>query len=199
MNPAELKLAPAKRPHGTRARYASGCRCLPCRAANSRYQSERLRARRSGDWNGVVCSDRARRHIETLRGRGIGYKQIAAAADLPTSIVWGIKTGARPPDAGLAAAATVAFPSTGGIADAMTTRQRENCIVPLCDRPACSRGLCSACRQLSKKMINAGETTEEELIALKLLLPLRDPRSGMRSYRTAVAEARRKHEVLKPR
>lgn len=96
MNPAELKLASAKRPHGTRARYASGCRCLPCRAANSRYESERLLARRDGDWNGVVCSDRARRHIEQLQQLGIGYKQIAATADLSSTIVWGIKTGARP-------------------------------------------------------------------------------------------------------
>ena len=44
----------AGKPHGTRIRYVGGCRCLPCRAANSRYESERQAARKLGDWNGLV-------------------------------------------------------------------------------------------------------------------------------------------------
>lgn len=41
-------------PHGTRARYSSGCRCRPCTDASSDYSRERYRAldpRRKDDAN----------------------------------------------------------------------------------------------------------------------------------------------------
>lgn len=64
----------APKPHGTRLKYMAGCRCLPYRAANSRYECERAKARRSGDWNGLVPADPARRHILRLSKQGVGRR-----------------------------------------------------------------------------------------------------------------------------
>lgn len=86
----------ARHPHGVRVRYMAGCRCLKCRMANSNYETERARARKAGDWNGIVDATPARQHIRKLSRQGVGYKLVAEAADLPTSIVFGIRTGDRP-------------------------------------------------------------------------------------------------------
>lgn len=87
--------AGARKPHGTRARRKAGCDCIPCRAADSRYESERVRARRNGDWNGIVSAAKACKHIRALGRKGVGYKQVAAAAGVARSIVFGIRSGAR--------------------------------------------------------------------------------------------------------
>ncbi len=71
-----------RHPHGVRVRYMTGCRCVPCRAANSRYETERLLARKNGDWNGIVPARRARRHLLTLRRHGIGRYVAAEAAQV---------------------------------------------------------------------------------------------------------------------
>ena len=44
LNPERI----AALPHGVRARYSIGCRCVPCRKANSEYESARARARKAG-------------------------------------------------------------------------------------------------------------------------------------------------------
>ena len=72
----------AGRPHGTRLRYVSGCKCVPCRAANSSYETERFAARKRGEWNGLVDACRVRRHLRALSLKGIGYKQVADTADV---------------------------------------------------------------------------------------------------------------------
>ena len=56
----------ATKPHGTRLKYMGGCKCMLCRAANSRYETERAVARKNGDWNGIVDARAARRHILKL-------------------------------------------------------------------------------------------------------------------------------------
>lgn len=77
----------ADNPHGVRIRYMAGCRCVPCRAANSSYETERAAARRRGEWNGLVCAKRAVAHIRDLSYKGVGRKQVADAAGLsPTTI-----------------------------------------------------------------------------------------------------------------
>lgn len=48
----------ATKQHGTRIRYMGGCRCLPCRAANSRYECERQARRNLGLANGRELSSR---------------------------------------------------------------------------------------------------------------------------------------------
>lgn len=85
----------AQRPHGERMRYMAGCRCDACRAANSRYESERSRARQSGDWNGIVPAAAARAHILRLRRCNVGRRAIAAATDIGETIVHEIATGKR--------------------------------------------------------------------------------------------------------
>ena len=88
-----LRVRCAERPHGTRLRYVGGCRCVPCRAANSRYETGRALARASGDWNGIVSATRARQHIERLSAAGVGGKALSAASGVPYSIVCRIKDG----------------------------------------------------------------------------------------------------------
>jgi len=72
-----------------------GCRCIPCRAANSRYETGRLAARKRGEWNGVVTAAPARAHVLKLGRQGIGYKSVAAAASVALSVVAKIRSGER--------------------------------------------------------------------------------------------------------
>ena len=82
---ASIRVRFAEEPHGTRHRYLSGCRCVPCRAANSRYSTERAAAQRAGDWRGLIPATLVLDHIKTLSKSGVGYKAIAAAAGLARS------------------------------------------------------------------------------------------------------------------
>ena len=50
---APIRVRFAEEPHRTRPRYLGGCRCVPCRAANSYYSSEPA-VERAGDWRGFV-------------------------------------------------------------------------------------------------------------------------------------------------
>jgi hypothetical protein len=85
----------ARRPHGERLRYLAGCRCLPCRCANARYEQQRLAARRRGEWNGLVPAGAVRAHLRELSKRGIGYRTAADAASVARSVVAKILKGER--------------------------------------------------------------------------------------------------------
>ena len=85
----------AGKPHGTRIRYVGGCRCLPCRAANSRYESERQAARKLGDWNGLVDAATARKYILHLSRLGVGRDAVSAASDVSATIISAIRSGRR--------------------------------------------------------------------------------------------------------
>lgn len=93
MKPAHI-LAQNK-PHATRIKYLGGCRCLPCRAANSNYSVERDRRKRLGIGNPLVPADRARRHIEKMSRLGVGYKTLAKSAGVACSITAKIRNGQR--------------------------------------------------------------------------------------------------------
>jgi len=82
----------ASRPHGDRLRYLAGCRCDPCRRANSLYESGRQRARKNGDWNGIVPADKARRHLFKLSRQGIGRRAVSIAADVSETMICLIKS-----------------------------------------------------------------------------------------------------------
>lgn len=79
-------------PHGTRARYKAGCRCLLCRAANARYEAERAQARAAGDNNSLVAADAAREHLLRLSREGVGTDAVSAASDIATSVIWRIRS-----------------------------------------------------------------------------------------------------------
>ena len=83
------------KPHGTRLKYMGGCKCMLCRTANSRYETERAVARKNGDWNGIVDARAARRHISKLSKAGIGYKSVADAASVAHTVVAEIRAGRK--------------------------------------------------------------------------------------------------------
>lgn len=86
-----LESLAAKHPCGTRVRYMTGCKCMLCRAANSRYETERALARKNGDWNGLVPAYMARKHIIKLSRRGIGRDSVAAASGIGVTAICEIK------------------------------------------------------------------------------------------------------------
>lgn len=81
----------ANRPHGERLRYVGGCRCEACRKANSAYENARQKARRAGEWNGIVPADKARAHIKALSRQGVGRKAVAAASDVGETAITEIR------------------------------------------------------------------------------------------------------------
>lgn len=83
----------ADKPHGTRMKYRGGCRCDECRKANSAYENERQKARRAGDWNGIVPADRARAHLRKLARVGVGRNIVAQCSGVARSIVHAIRHG----------------------------------------------------------------------------------------------------------
>jgi hypothetical protein len=85
----------ADRPHGVRLRYMAGCRCAECRRANTQYETQRERARKAGDWNGVVDAAPARAHILKLSRAGVGRKMVAAASGVAHSAVYAIRSGSK--------------------------------------------------------------------------------------------------------
>jgi hypothetical protein len=73
-------------PHGTRARYfMQACRCGPCHDANIAYERNRVRMKLYGLFDGYVDAAPAREHLRRLAEAGVGYKQVAKAAGVPSS------------------------------------------------------------------------------------------------------------------
>jgi len=66
---------------------------MRCRAANSRYETERAKRRANGEWNGLVPARKARDRLRALQRRGIGYKQAADAAGVGATCVYRIVSG----------------------------------------------------------------------------------------------------------
>lgn len=85
----------ASRAHGDRLRYIGGCRCDACRKANSAYESARQRARKAGDWNGIVPAEKARAHMLRLARRGVGRRAIGAATDIADTVLSDIRSGRK--------------------------------------------------------------------------------------------------------
>ena len=54
--------------HGTRRQYRQGCHCLPCRAANARYEQERARDKAKGipRLGTLISAKEARKRIQQL-------------------------------------------------------------------------------------------------------------------------------------
>ena len=90
-----LKRSPTKKPHGVRARYVKGCRCVPCRAANSRYATGRELERLKGNQNEYQQATKARSHLLRLQKKGVGYKEVAKRTAISASIILNIRKGTR--------------------------------------------------------------------------------------------------------
>lgn len=98
MRPATLapvSVLAERHDHGTRIRYMGGCRCLPCRASNSRYETYRAALRREGFGNGIVPARRARNHLLRLSRAGVGRRTIADASGVSETVLQGIRSGRR--------------------------------------------------------------------------------------------------------
>lgn len=81
--------------HGTRARYVSGCKCLMCKAAASRYAVQRKNARSKGDTRELVDASQIRDRLNQLHQAGMSHRAIAAAAGVSLPIVSGIRSGVK--------------------------------------------------------------------------------------------------------
>ena len=89
----------------TRTRlYARACRGVngePCRyGAHLRKDSSgdvclRCRPRLAAAWNGLVPADDVRAHLKSLSRQGIGYKSVAASADVSRSVLAAILAGTK--------------------------------------------------------------------------------------------------------
>lgn len=85
----------ANRPHGNRIKYRAGCRCLPCRAANSNYETSRAAARRRGESNGLVDAKEVRRHLKKLSKRGVGRDTVAEITGISATTIDLYRRGER--------------------------------------------------------------------------------------------------------
>lgn len=90
-----LRASGEKKPHGTRPKYNSGCRCADCRRANTQYEIRRSYLRKTGRGNPNVDANPVREHIHNLSRLGVGYKQVADAAKIGHTTVLKIKIGAK--------------------------------------------------------------------------------------------------------
>lgn len=83
------------RPHGTRLRFRSGCRCLQCRLANAAEARAARARRKAGDWRGFVSARPAREHLLRLQRAGVGGRAVADACDVALSTINAIRQGRR--------------------------------------------------------------------------------------------------------
>ncbi|MDF2847105.1 MAG: hypothetical protein K0R97_1087 [Oerskovia sp.] len=95
--PAVCKHKIADHQHGTHAMYVlDACRCDQCSAANSRYESNRLRRNAYGR-SDLVDAGPVRAHIAALSAAGVGLKRITAVSGVSggslTKIVYGVSRG----------------------------------------------------------------------------------------------------------
>ena len=103
--PGSRHVAPdSHRAHGERAKYVvEGCRCSPCRAANTAYGLRRGRARRRPEqlWVPYVPAGRARRHVKRLGEQGVGLKSVAKLSGVSygslVKLLYGEPSRGRPP------------------------------------------------------------------------------------------------------
>lgn len=85
----------ADMPHGNRAKYSHGCRCQPCRTANTEYEKLRNYKRQTGDWNGLVSARRARFHLRKLSDAGVGRRSVRDCARVSETVLQAIRTGRK--------------------------------------------------------------------------------------------------------
>lgn len=94
-NPRSCLHKRANHQHGTYACYVLDfCRCLPCAAANSRYEAERVRRLAYGRAP-YVDAGPAREHVLALMEAGMGWKRVARTASVPSGVMTKLLYGER--------------------------------------------------------------------------------------------------------
>lgn len=77
--------------HGTRTSYVKGCRCTPCRRANTTYAAENTRhllaVKHGSEEPRLVDSTRTELHIAYLRAHGMGYRRIAEESGVAVTVI----------------------------------------------------------------------------------------------------------------
>lgn len=80
-------------PHGTRARYLTGCACPPCHRANADY-AKRYRLRTHGNRDAfTIPAGPAVEHVRHLRSLGMSTAAIAEASGLPRGTIRNLARG----------------------------------------------------------------------------------------------------------
>jgi transcriptional regulator with XRE-family HTH domain len=131
--------APADREHGTRACYARGCRCDPCRGANRASERHRERQILYGRWEPYVDATPAREHVRMLGRHGLGHRRVSDLAGISNGVMSKLLYGipGRPPSRRIRSAteaAILAVTPRAGLApsaavDATGTRRRLQALV----------------------------------------------------------------------
>lgn len=79
--------------YGNATGYGKGCRCPQCASGNNeRQRGYRVRIAR-GALDRVVSAEICRQHLCELAARGIGYRAVAAASDVPICTVQQVRIG----------------------------------------------------------------------------------------------------------
>ena len=122
-------MKPSRFLHGTRARYVKGCRCKPCKEANTEYSRMRQKSVRMGDTNKLVPVGRVKAHLEKLREVGIGLRSVADVSKISLSVLQEIRRGLKDhtrekTQAAILAVTAAACLSDGHRIDAGPTRRR---------------------------------------------------------------------------
>lgn len=76
-------------PHGTRARYLRGCRCVQCRSAHAQYVYAQWR----GQIAPLVLAAQAKAKLEQLARAGVGHRRAADLAGVSERTVLRIRLG----------------------------------------------------------------------------------------------------------
>lgn len=199
----------AQHQHGTYACYKlDGCRCEPCAAANSEYARRNTREKAYGRWNGLVPADEARAHVKALRAQGMGWKRIASAAGLDTSVVWKLLYG--DPARGLAPSKRIR-PSTsrallavkldladGAKIDSLVTRRKLQALIALGwsqSKLAHRLGMLPGnfgrtLHDTSEVLVSTARAVDALFADLSMVLPPRETKHDKIAYSRAVRYAR---------
>lgn len=82
-----------KHPHGTYLRYATGCRCLPCRVEAARYRLECIHRQKAGLGNPYISAAPVVAHLRRLSKSGVGYRAVCDVIGIHQSTLQRMKNG----------------------------------------------------------------------------------------------------------
>lgn len=166
-------------PHGTRARYAAGCGCEPCKAGNRAYENHRARQAVYGrPTTNLIDAEPARQHVRALLAAGMGARSIAAAGGVNRNWIKSLLHGRpdrgnpptqriRPETADALLAVTVALPDHT-LTHAAGTHRRLQALV------ACGWSIQKIANRLGKTTANLWAVTQQDRVTAATVRQVRD-------------------------